>query len=348
MSMSMFKNETAKLNVIWNIYVFVSEALQHGFETQVPEEGLRVEDRWILSRLNSLKLEVSRHMEEYELHKAFNSLIDFYIEDLSHLYIKVIRDRIWNGDEDDRRRCLSVLYKVSWEALKMLAPFLPFISEEIYIASLRMEGMPESIHLYPWPEVEENLVNKDLEVKVNVMRQVVAAISNLRSNIGIKLRQPVKDVALLSRNDQFIQALKDLKDVFLKLSNAKDLRILSSNKELGEGYAGLELEKAKVYINTKLGFEELSEGLAREVVRRIQLIRRKLGLKRGREQVDVWIVADKSIREMINPKADYVKRIVQASSLSFVQSGDMVPSSAVNSKFNFQGNEIQIYVSVKG
>ncbi|MDY6764492.1 MAG: class I tRNA ligase family protein, partial [Halobacteria archaeon] len=163
-----------RLNVFWNTFRFPLPYMDlddfDPSETTVEDVELTEVDRWVLSRLQSVKSEVEEHMEELETHKAQETLLSFVTEDVSRFYVQVVRPRMWDEDDSEEKlAAYATLYRVLEESVTMLAPFAPFVSESMY---QRLDGSATTVHELYWPEVNEGLLDKQLESDMEVLRQV--------------------------------------------------------------------------------------------------------------------------------------------------------------------------------
>ena len=158
-------------------------------------------DRWILSALQSLIREVNVQMESYNLYKVVPLVVDF-IEDLTNWYIRRSRERFWAPAGEDpagKKECHSTLYTVLLTFSKVLAPILPFISEEMYqnLVSDKGKAAAESVHLCAYPVADESLIDRELEERMRLTRTVVGAGNSLRARHNIKLRQPLSGITVV-------------------------------------------------------------------------------------------------------------------------------------------------------
>ncbi|MFB6265769.1 MAG: class I tRNA ligase family protein, partial [Candidatus Nanohaloarchaea archaeon] len=202
------------MNILWNTFNYRDTYTE---EREEPE-NLEVEDRWILSRLNSMVEEVKKYSSEPELtaYRAVREIEDFAANDLSRTYIKMIRDRLRPGyDGEDRKAAEWTLREVTDQLLKVLAPFTP------YLADYRWEG-EDSIHLEEYPEVDRNRIDPDLERSMEIFQEVEEAVSRLRQREGINLRHPVKKVTV-GGGEEVEEAVDRLGDLMEERLNAKDV-----------------------------------------------------------------------------------------------------------------------------
>lgn len=247
--------------LLWNSYnFFVSYALlddyKMGERAFKPESVL---DRWIISRLNSLINEVTQRLEDYD---AFNATkaIEGFVSDLSTWYIRRSRDRVGASatDKKDKEAFYGAMHKVLLDLSRLLAPFTPFLAEEIF-KNLSEE---ESVHLETWPEAKTDLVDKSLEKRMVLVRQIVEMGHSRRREAGIKVRQPL---ARLRASGLPYELEDELKALIADELNIKEVEV-----KTGEGELALELE-------TELTPELKAEGEARELIRQIQGARKEAG-----------------------------------------------------------------------
>lgn len=214
-------------------------------------------DRWILSKYNSLIAEVTKELEVYDLTKAVRKIQDFLNEDLSNWYIRRARRRFWATElTEDKKAVYNTTYEVLVGIAKMVAPFAPFISDEIY-QNLTGET---SVHLADYPVVNEELISKDVEERMDLVRDLVGLGRAARAQAKIKVRQPLQKILVDGKYEDLISDLvplieeelnikevvfeKNLKD-FMNFSLKPDFKtagpILGSKiKSLGKALGQLE------------------------------------------------------------------------------------------------------------
>jgi isoleucyl-tRNA synthetase len=225
-------NTHRMLNILWNAYRFtLPYMIVEGFDPtkttlDMVKESLRPEDRWILSRANTLAREVETSMGSYQLQRATRAIADFVLEDISRWYIQLGRPRTWIETEDpDKRAAYATIREVMATLAKLLAPFAPFTAETIYQNLVRGTDpeVPESVHLCDWHRPREGLIDPALEEEMALVREVVEAVSNARQKGGRKLRWPVAEVMISP--DKEIPDLKDLLPVLKSQTNSKRVTV---------------------------------------------------------------------------------------------------------------------------
>ncbi|MEM7820413.1 MAG: isoleucine--tRNA ligase, partial [Candidatus Aenigmatarchaeota archaeon] len=199
------------LNVLWNSYAFL-ETYAAASKWKPGRPGkLNVEDRWILSRLNTLIMKVTGQMENFEFHLAGRSITNFITEELSRWYIKLIRDRTWPTYKGkDKAAAFNTLYIVLREISKLLAPICPFITEDAWQRLFKNEA--ESVHMCKWPSANEKLLDTDLEKQMSVIQAIVEAACAARADAGIGLRYPLNAITITG-NKQVLKATRSMKQI---------------------------------------------------------------------------------------------------------------------------------------
>lgn len=226
------------LNILWNVYKFA--VLYMSLDKFDPSsvrlermmDDLRPEDRWVLSRTEGLKKEVSDAMEAYELHRAARAIEDFVVSDLSRWYVKLVRDRLWKeGEDTDKLAAFKVLHEALTTSATLLAPITPHIADAIY---QNLVGRPESVHLAAWPTPDTKLVDKKLEEGMDLVREISEVVARVRQEANMNLRWPMKRIVVKGQSDEVNEMLLTLKDVLLSQNNIKDLQLVPVGEEWDE------------------------------------------------------------------------------------------------------------------
>ncbi|MFH1820809.1 MAG: class I tRNA ligase family protein [Candidatus Nealsonbacteria bacterium] len=239
----------------WNSAVFFETYGQKAKMTQ-PKHVL---DKWIVSRLNELIKEVTKKIEVYDAVSAARTLDSFIINDLSLWYIRRSRRRFQRpNSQKELKEASAVLGFLLSTLAKLTAPFVPFISEEIY-KKTSLTGPESSVHLTDWPKADEKLINPNLNQKMEKVRIIVAQVLAERSKAGIKVRQPLPELTVA---DPDLMKEKDLLELLKEEVNVKKISFA---------------EHLKLNMNITPELEE--EGMIREIIRQIQEMRKKADLK---------------------------------------------------------------------
>ena len=194
-------------------------------DCNIDYEDLELIDKWLLSKYNNLLKYVTESYEEYDLNKVVRSITDFVCDDLSNWYIRRNRKRFWGSTLDNSKKAV---YKTTYDVLvgisKMIAPIVPFISEEIY-TKLTNEY---SVHTSDFPKYEIDKINIEIERKMDLVRDLISSGRYVREETKIKVRQPLSEALLDSKNESIIGNLSDLIKEEL---NVKEIKYVSNLNE---------------------------------------------------------------------------------------------------------------------
>lgn len=209
----------------WNAFVFLStyakiyQWVPKKSEFALPEKGI---DRWILSCLQRLNLEVIDRIDRYELDRAVEPLLGF-IEQLTNWYIRRTRSRFWSEEaSQDRKEAFETLYTVLLTMTKIAAPFIPFLSEAIYL-ELKQSEDPLSVHLCDFPLPKEDWRDERLEKEMALVQEVVGLGHALRKEHKLKVRQPLQKAFVISGDRVTVEALKRQELLIAEELNVKEI-----------------------------------------------------------------------------------------------------------------------------
>jgi isoleucyl-tRNA synthetase len=187
-------------------------------------------DLWILSRLNSLTKSVEDSYNDYEPTKAARLIQSFVIDELSNWYVRLCRKRFWRGKmNEDKKAAYETLFMCLQKVSILMSPIAPFYSDLLY-SDLSTEK--ESVHLANFPLFSEELINKDLEYKMDLAQRISSLILSLRKKTKIKVRQPLLRVLIPSVDASFENAINDVKTIILSEVNIKSIEFISQNDPL--------------------------------------------------------------------------------------------------------------------
>ena len=334
-------------------------------ECNVDVEDREEIDKWLLSKFNALLIECYDGYEKFDLNQVVKLITTFVSEDLSNWYIRRNRNRFWSSELDNSKKSVYLTtYEVLVGLCKLCAPIIPFTTEEIY-KNLTGE---DSVHLADLPEVNEELINKEIEVKMDLVRDLISTGRYVREETKIKVRQPISECLIDGKYESILGDLKELIKEELNVKNIvfvedlseymnftikpnfkvcgamfgpkmKDYQTLlmdlcDEDKEslvkeqtitvdfdgerlditpnmvdvridAKEGFnVGMENNKF-IILNTELTRELILEGLAREVVSKVQNIRKEMDLNIV-DRIDIDYNADDEIMDAINEFKDYI------------------------------------------
>ncbi|MBS3159158.1 isoleucine--tRNA ligase [Candidatus Woesearchaeota archaeon] len=312
------------INNLLNLETYVSQFKE---ETQ---KKLNIEDKWILSRLNNLIIKITDDLEKLQPNQAIISLIDFFTIDFSKDYIKFIRDRVQNEIGENKETAIYILHKIYLTLLKLLAPFIPFTTEKIY---LRVYNQKESVHLEDWPKSDKKLIKNELEGDMEYVLLVIESILAARNKAELGLRWPLGSVTISTKNIGIKKSIKKMNKLIKKQTNIKKI-IVTEEIDISDK-TSVEFKHGYIKLNTNLTKKLEVEGFSREITRKIQDIRKKQGMIRG-DVIDLYIETNqKLIEKEISSKVN--SRTIQISNKKPEQ------SFVVEENFKVKGKDFKIY-----
>ena len=233
-------------NKLWNASKFVLMNLED-YDGNVYEDNLCYEDKWILSKLNTLVQEVSNNIEKYDLGVASQKIYDFIWNEFCDWYIEIVKLRLYDKENKTRKSAQYVLNKVLCDALKLLHPIMPFITEEIYT---KLYNEDESIMISNWPKYEEKYNFKDEEQKIEKIKEIIIGIRNIRNNMNV---HPSKKSKLVFVTEEYKNVIEDSKNFLEKLGFANEIIVQNNKDGIDSNAISILLDGIETYIP----FEEL-------------------------------------------------------------------------------------------
>src|SRR2546425_2398292 len=332
------------LLTLWNTYsFFVTYANLDGFDPSTVSEGdLSELDCWVLSELNSLVRRVTDDLEGYDPTSSGRAIQQF-VDDLSNWYVRRSRRRFWkpvlstaegSGGDADKLAAYRTLHTCLVTLTKLLAPFTPFVAEAMYQNLVRSVDVkaPESVHLAAWPQADAALVDDQLIHDTRLVMRVVSLGRAARSKAGIKVRQPLAVAAGFVHNAAQAEGLRRLGGQGLEGLNVKQLEVIDSAEVfegrkavehptdllalLPDGAALAEDEAGyAVGIDTAITPELADEGIARELVHRIQNMRKAAGFEIA-DRIALYYTDADRLRDIFSAHGDYVREETLAEEIS--------------------------------
>ncbi len=378
------------LMVLWNLQNLLFSLCQQADldPSQLSEEEigpLGLEEKYILSRLHSTLLKVTKLFEAYKLDQV-PAVIENLFLDLSRTYVQFVRTKT-DGSLEEQRLVASTIYRVLFEVLKIFTPVVPFITEAIYQnLKERFELIEESISLYDWPKIEKGFIDENLEKQVGQLNQLLSSVALAREKIKLGVRWPLKKIVLETEDSHLVETIDLFTNLIKEKANVKELEVLPHFEEskkkvkadykkiapaFGETEAALIIaEIAKVSPETVIGhikrdgsytinaggksyqvkkehlfFEDAlpdnwdkvevdglklnlyldktrtrmlkAEGFSRELMRKIQSLRKKAGLEK-KDRIELIIKVPLEWKEYLDEFKEAVKEKVGAAKLSIV------------------------------
>ena len=368
---------------LYNTYSFFSlYANVDDFDYSQPEVPLNERpeiDRWILSALHSLIKGVDKELGNYDPTRAGRLIDNFVNDDLSNWYVRLNRKRFWGKEmSKDKLSAYQSLYTCLETVAKLMAPFAPFYSDQLYLDLTKATGRggEQSVHLAKYPEADESFIDSDLEIRMGMAQKITSMVLALRRKVNIKVRQPLQAIMIPAVDDEQKNHIEAVKDLIKNEVNVKELRFVEGSgvlvkkvkcnfrtmgKKFGKLMKGiaaamgnlsqeeisqlqttgsyeLEVEGQKavveatdveiisedipgwlvsnegnltVALDVELTDELLNEGMARELINRIQNIRKEIGLEIT-DRINVTLSPDSKVEAALAGFADYIKAQVLA------------------------------------
>lgn len=302
---------TPFLTILWNSYQF-SNGLSAAKKLR-----LQLEDIWILSKVNTLIQEYTAALEKHDYQRCLALMTEFVNEDLSRTYIKLIRNRA-----DDPP--VGYVFQYVWERIsKLLAPFAPYLADYLYQSIEK-----KSVHLSAWPETDKKMIKKDLEMQITHAKKIIQEILNARNQQQIGVRWPLQKAVITTHKKK--AELAQFEELIKQQTNIKKLEITFSKEPIE--VKDFSQEAITVQLDTAMTPALEKEGYTREVIRRIQDLRKKAGLKKE----------DRIHLELIFPIAldeQTIKKVVGAAKLG------KLPNAQHQEKFKVKEKEFEIKFS---
>lgn len=247
---------------LWNsYYFFVTYAnVDKITPDSPPDNPVNPLDRWILSEVERMVEEVTTQLDRYDLQKAIDPVVDF-IDSLNNWYIRRSRRRFWKSENDpDKNQAYQTLHTALMKLVLVASPFIPFTTEEIYV-NLKPNESPLSIHLCDWPVSDTNKRDVKLEDRMKITRLAVSLGRSLRTQHNLKIRQPLKVIHLVTKNQEEKNALFEMEEIIKDELNVKSVVFRENEEELVEYTAkpnykvlgkqlGKDMKKAAEHIHT--------------------------------------------------------------------------------------------------
>jgi len=191
-------------------------------------------DRWILSRLNHLKQEVTSAMDDYEPMRATRAIQTFTTDHLSNWYVRLCRRRFWKSeDEQDKLMAYQTLYECLDTLSILMSSFAPFYAERLYKDLHQADkNAHESVHLAQYPSIETSALDEELEYKMEMAQRISSMVLAIRKKEKIKVRQPLQRILVPSQGSEKDALIEQIKDIILSEVNVKQLEFLDENSEI--------------------------------------------------------------------------------------------------------------------
>ncbi len=334
------------LMTLWNTYSFFViyaniDRFTPGKKKVKPTSEL---DRWLISSLNRLVKEVDELLDGYDPTTAGRK-IEAFVNDLSNWYVRRSRRRFWKSqNDDDKLSAYNTLYEALATLSKLLAPFTPFIAEEMYQNLVRTvdKKAEESVHLAPFPAADTKLINEDIIAGTELAMKVCSMGRAARSKSAVKVRQPLSRVVVRARSSHEKEALKSLCPQILDELNVKDIEFVTEEMKEDKGLSVVSEGDYQVGVATELNEALIAEGLAREIVRRLQTMRRSAGLEIA-DHIVTYYEGGPQLEKVMAEHAEYIRQETLSTELINLKKSKPA-EGAYSEKFKLSGMEVTLGV----
>lgn len=212
------------------------------------EQSLKIEDKWIISKLNQLINDVTKNIESYDLGVAIDKIYNFIWNEFCDWYIEIVKSRLYSSNEQEKIQVCFVLDYVFRNSLKLLHPFMPFITSEIYDKLIRYDD--KELIISPWPKVEKSLNFKEQENFMEKLKEIIVEVRNVRANMNI---HPSKKSELIFVTKDYESEIWESKEFILKLGFGEKIQIKKDKTGIKQTAISILSEGIELYIP----FEEL-------------------------------------------------------------------------------------------
>ena len=271
-------------NKIWNATRFIMMNMEKADFTNVKLSDLTIADRWILSKVNTLAKEMTDNMEKFELGIAVSKVYDFIWEEFCDWYIEMVKPRLYNDEDETKAAALWTLKTVLIQALKLLHPYMPFITEEIFC---NIQDVEESIMISKWPEYTNEWNFEADEAAVDTIKAAVRAIRNLRTGMNVPPSRKAK-VYVVSAKEDVRHIFESSKSFFATLGYASEVHVQEDKTGIDENAVSTLIHDAAVYIPLEelVDIDKEIERLEKEAAKLAGEIKRASGMLANPKFVD--------------------------------------------------------------
>lgn len=342
---------------LWNVYSFFTNyASLDEYDptgTDVDWKPQTELDRWILSELNSLIIEVDSLLDNYNPTDA-GRVIQEFVDNLSNWYVRRSRRRFWKSENDtDKTDAYNTLYRCLVTVTELMAPLAPFVSEELYQKLVKQvySESSDSVHLADFPIADESLIDEDLMKAIRLAMKVSSLGRSVRSRAGLKVRQPLSDILVSTKNEDESRFLFMVSDQILEELNIKTLNSFENSKmlsdiksQLSEGktathqsYVAIEDNSYIIAVNTNVTEDLKNEGLIREISHRIQGFRKDADLDLN-DRINTYMKLPTNLIPIVEKYSEFLKQ--ETLTLDIVFDGDV----DYDQSFEVEGEDLQFRI----
>lgn len=295
-------------NKVWNASRFIQMNLpEENIDLNNKPENLTDADKWILSKVNTLTNDVTENLDKYELGIAADKIYNFIWEEFCDWYIEMVKPRLYNDSDDTKQAALWTLKKVLIDSLKLLHPYMPFVTEEIFCT---LQDEEESIMISNWPEYTEEYNFAKEEAAVETIKEAVRSIRNIRSEMNVAPSKKAK-VFVVSEDADIRDIFENGRVFFATLGYASEVVIQSDKSDIEDDAVSVVIPKATIYMPFAelVDIEKEKERLEKEVQKLEKELARVNGMLSNENFVSK--APEKKINEEKEKKAKYEQMMEQ-------------------------------------
>ena len=258
-------------NKIWNAAKFIIintpnnvESVKKNIQNIENGKSLRIEDKWILSKLNKLISDITRNIENYDLGIAIDKIYGFMWNEFCDWYIEMVKSRIYSENTEEKIEVCAILNYVFANCLKLLHPFMPFVTSEIYEKLVLVDD--KELMLSKWPEENEKLNFENEENIVEKLKQIIVEIRNVRANMNI---HPSKKSELIFVTDKYAKEIEDAEEFMLKLGFGSKITIQNNKDNIAQNAISIMQDGINLYmpLNDLVDMDEEKKRLQNEITK---------------------------------------------------------------------------------
>ena len=254
-------------NKVWNASRFIMMNIEKAPAGEAKLTDLTAADKWILSKVNDLAKEVTENMDKYELGIALQKVYDFVWEEFCDWYIEMVKPRLWNDEDRTKAAAIWTLKTVLINSLKLLHPFMPFITEEIFCT---LQSEEESIMISAWPVYKEEYAFAKEEKEIETMKEAIRGIRNVRTSMNVAPSRKAS-VYVVSENADIRAIFENGKLFFAPLAYASEVLIQADKTGIADDAVSVVIDGATLYIP----FAELVD--IKQEIERLEKEEKRLG-----------------------------------------------------------------------
>ncbi|MDD4833908.1 MAG: valine--tRNA ligase [Lutispora sp.] len=289
-------------NKIWNASRFVLMNIEENkdydkiFDSS--SEALTTADYWILSKLNKLKKEVTENMEKFELGIAAQKIYDFIWFEFCDWYIELVKPRLYSEDDDSKSIAQATLICVLRDSIKLLHPFMPFITEEIY---LHLPQTYESIVISQWPQYDEAFDASSQESNMEIIMEAIKGIRNIRAEMNVLPSRKSKTI-IVSDREEVINAMVEGTPYIKKLAYSSEVIVKTSKEDISDGAVSIIIEGAEIFLPLEdlIDIEKEIERLSKEkekLQKELDRVKSKLSNERFLSKAPAAVIEEEKDKE---------------------------------------------------